>query len=71
LLIGIGLMFTGFIMIPLLDCYEKMADKRDRQEALIVHDDCIAPPVCHAIANEQKVEVADWKDYFARDNTFE
>ncbi|GMR33230.1 hypothetical protein PMAYCL1PPCAC_03425, partial [Pristionchus mayeri] len=68
---GLGLMFVGILMIPLISCFEKMSDARGRREALIVHDDCIAPPVCHSIANEQKVDAPDWKDYFSRDNTFE
>ncbi|GMT12677.1 hypothetical protein PFISCL1PPCAC_25618, partial [Pristionchus fissidentatus] len=71
LFIGLGLMLSGALMIPLINCYEKMADERERRDALVVHDECIAPPVCDAIAGEQKVEVPDWKDYFARDKTFE
>ncbi|KAF8381599.1 hypothetical protein PRIPAC_70741 [Pristionchus pacificus] len=71
IIVGLSMIATGFLMLPLINCYERMADARHRREALVVHDECIAPPVCDSIAREQKVKVPDWKDYFAADNTFE
>lgn len=41
----------------------QMADARHRREALVVHDECIAPPVCDSIAREQKVKVTNTTIY--------